>query len=130
MSTTTATSRLGWYARRAAQMSPAEMAWRVRDQVVRAAWSPRQVTRQQLARATAVPARELAFTAVLPPGTAARVPEEARKLLLETADRLLRGEWETLGVLRTDLERPDWFRDPVTGRRSDPDKYAFRIGHR
>ena len=77
---TAVTSRLGWYARRAARMSPAEMAWRARDQVVRAAWSPRQVTREQLARvAAAAPARELAFTAVLPPGTAARVPEEARK---------------------------------------------------
>ena len=128
---TAGTSRLGWYVRRAAQMSPAEVAWRVRDQAVRAAWSPRQVTCHQLARTAAtVPTRELAFTAVLPPGTAARVPEEARKLVLEAADRLLRGEWETLGVLRTDLERPDWFRDPVTGRRSDPDKYAFRVDHR
>ena len=50
--------------------------------------------------------------------------------MLAAADRLLRGEWETLGVLRTDLERPDWFRDPVTGRRSDPDRYAFRVDHR
>jgi hypothetical protein len=111
-------------------MSPAEMAWRVRDQLVRAAWSPRQVTRQQLARVAAAPARELAFTAVLPSGTAARVPEEARKPVLEAADRLLHGEWETLGVRRTDLDRPDWFRDPVTGRRSDPDRYAFRVDHR
>lgn len=112
-------------------MSSGEMAWRVRDQVVRAAWSPRQVTRHELARAAAaVPARELAFTAVLPPGTAARVPEEAMKSVLQAADRLLRGEWETLGVLRTDLERPDWFRDPVTGRRSAQDRYAFRIDHR
>ena len=39
--------------------------------------------------------------------------------MLEAADRLLRGEWEVLGVLRTDLVRPDWFCDPVTGRRSD-----------
>src|SRR5271157_162375 len=124
------TSRLGWYVRRAARMSPAEMAWRARDQVVRAAWSPRQVTRHQVARGAAAPVRELAFTAVLPPGTAARVPEEASKPVLEAADRLLRGEWETLGVLRTDLERPDWFRDPVTGRRSDPDRYAFRVDHR
>ena len=128
---TAAASRLGWYARRAAQMSPAEVAWRVRDQVVRAAWSPRQVTRQQLARtAAAAPARALTFTAVLPPDTAARVPGEAREQVLEAADRLLRGEWETLGVLRTDLERPDWFRDPVTGLRSDPDRYAFRVDHR
>jgi Heparinase II/III-like protein/Heparinase II/III N-terminus len=125
------TSRLGWYARRAARMSPAEMAWRARDQLVRVAWAPRQVTREQLAKVvTAASGREPAFTAVLPPGAAAQVPEEARKPLLEAADRLLRGEWETLGVLRTDLERPDWFRDPVTGRRSDPDKYAFRIDHR
>jgi hypothetical protein len=126
-----AVSRLGWYARRAAQMSPVEVAWRARDQAVRAAWSPRQVTRQQLARAAdAVPGRELAFTAVVPPGTAAQVSAEARRQVLEAADRLLRGEWETLGVLRTDLERPDWFRDPVTGLRSDPDKYAFRVDHR
>ena len=124
-------SRLGWYARRAAQMSPAEMAWRARDQVVRTAWSPRQVTRQKLARVTAAtPARDLAFTAVLPPGTAARVPREARTQVLAAADQLLRGEWETLGVLRTDLERPDWFLDPITGRRSDPEKYAFLVGHR
>ena len=126
-----ATSRLGWYARRAARMSPAEMAWRARDQVARAAWSPRQVTRRQLAAApSAVPVRALAFTAVLPASTAARVPEEARKAVLRAADQLLRGEWETLGVLRTDLERPDWFRDPVTGRRSDPDQYAFRVDYR
>ena len=58
------------------------------------------------------------------------MPEEARKPVLEAADRLLRGEWEVLGVLRTDMERPDWFRDPVTGRRSAPGRYAFRIDHR
>jgi len=107
------------------------MAWRARDQVARVAWSPRQVTRRQLAAApSAVPARALAFAAVLPAGTVARVPEEARKAVLNAADQLLRGEWETLGVLRTDVERPDWFRDPVSGRRSDPDRYAFRVDHR
>ena len=133
---TSATSRLGWYVRRPARKSPAEMAWRARDQLVRAAWSLRQVAREQLAReqrtqpGVAAPASGLAFTAVLPPGTAAQVPEEARKAVLEAADRLLRGEWETLGVLRTDLEQPDWFRDPVTGRRSAQDRYAFRIDHR
>ena len=126
-----AASAPGGYARRAARMSPAEMAWRLRDQLLRVAWSPRQVTRHQLARALApAPARALKFTAVLPPGTAARVPGEAREPVLEAAERLLQGEWETLGVLRTDLERPDWFRDPVTGRRSAQDRYAFRINHR
>ena len=42
----------------------------------------------------------------------------------------MRGEWEVLGVVRTDLVRPDWFYDPVTGRRSPSDRYAFRIDHR
>jgi hypothetical protein len=130
-SVTTTGSRLGWYARRAARMSPVEMAWRARDQLVRAAWAPRQVTREQLAsKVAAAPGRELAFTAVLPAGTAARVAQQAAQPLLEAADRLLRGEWEVLGVLRTDLAQPDWFGDPVTGRRSDPDRYAFRIDHR
>ena len=128
---TAVTSRLGRYARRAALISPSGIFWRARDRVVRAAWSPRQVTRQQLARAAAAPpAHELVFTAVVPLSTAGRVPEEARKQLLAVADRLLRGEWETLGVLRADLERPDWFRDPVTGRQSDPDRYAFRLDYR
>jgi hypothetical protein len=112
-------------------MSPGEIAWRVRDQLVQAAWGARQVTREQLARsAVPTPDGKLAFTAVLPAGIAERVPEEVRKPLLAAADRLLAGEWETLGILRTDLERPDWFRDPVTGRRSDPDQYAFRVDHR
>ena len=35
-----------------------------------------------------------------------------------------------LGVHRTDLAQPDWFRDPVTGRRSPADTYAFRVNHR
>ena len=42
----------------------------------------------------------------------------------------MRGEWEVQGVVRTDLVEPDWFRDPVTGRRSAQDRYAFRIDHR
>jgi Heparinase II/III-like protein/Heparinase II/III N-terminus len=125
------TSQLGWYVSRLARMSPAEVPWRARDQVVRMAWSRRQVRREQLAGITAAPpAGELRFTAVLPAGAAARVPEEIRKPVLAAAERLLRGEWETLGVLRTDLEKPDWFLDPVTGRRSAPDRYAFRVDHR
>ena len=123
-------SRLGWYTRRLAMMSPAEMAWRVRDQVLQAAWSPRQVRREHIVMDAPAPAGERRFTAVLPPGTAAQVPEEARIAVLDSADLLLAGEWEVLGVIRTDLARPDWFSDPVTGRRSAPDRYAFRIDHR
>jgi hypothetical protein len=121
-------------------MSPAEVAWRARDQAVQLAWSRRQVKRGE--RPAAPPAARLApgrgqaaaapprFTATLPPGSAGRVPGAARAAILAAADRLMGGEWEVLGVLRTDLAQPDWFLDPVTGRRSEPDKYAFRINHR
>jgi len=124
------TSRLGWYARRLARMSPAEVPWRARDQVIRLAWARRQVRPGQLAAVAPRPAGEHRFTASLPSGTAALVPEAARTAVLASAGRLLRGEWEVLGVLRTDLVRPDWFLDPVTGRRSAPDQYAFRVDHR
>ena len=125
------TERIGWYARRVARMSPAEVAWRARNQALQAAWSRRQVRRGQIpAIAASQRAGERRFTAVLPPHTAARVPAEARGAVVRSADQLLRGEWEVLGVLRTDLVLPDWFHDPVTGRRSPHDRYAFRINHR
>ena len=43
------------------------------------------------------------FAGVLPTGTAERVRREARAAVLDSAERLLRGEWEVLGVVRTDL---------------------------
>jgi Heparinase II/III-like protein/Heparinase II/III N-terminus len=127
---TTAASRLGWYMRRLARMSPAEVAWRARDQVLRAAWSRRQVTRNQLVKIGPPSVGEPRFRAVLPREAAARVPDEAKAAVLASADRLLSGEWEVLGILRTDMVRPDWFRDPRTGCRSAPDRFAFRIDHR
>jgi hypothetical protein len=125
----TAGSRLGWYLRRVAAMSPAEVAWRTRDQALRAMWSLRQVKPGQLEVAAPLPG-DREFAAVLPPGTAERVSGEARAAILESAERLLYGEWEVLGVVRTDLVQPDWFLDPVAGRRSVQDRHAFRIDHR
>ena len=111
-------------------MSPAEVSWRVRDQALQVAWARRQVRRAQADFPGPPPGRELKFAAILPPDTAALVPAPARAGVLDAADRLLKGEWEVLGVERTDLVEPDWFRDPITGRRSDPDRYAFRVDHR
>ena len=111
-------------------MSPAEVAWRARDQVLRAAWTRRQVTRERIVEVAPPAGAGRAFTAVLPPETASRVAAEAKASVLASADQLLRGEWEVLGVVRTDMSQPDWFRDPVTGRRSDPGRYAFRVDHR
>jgi hypothetical protein len=123
-------SRLGWYARRVARMSPTEMAWRVRDQVVQTAWSRRQVTREQLAKIGPPPTGERTFGVVLPREAAARVPKAVKDAVLANADRLLHGEWEVLGAIRTDMVRPDWFSAPPAGRRSAPGRYAFHIDHR
>jgi len=127
----TGTFSLGWYARRLSRMSPAEIAWRIREQATRRAWSRRQVCPGQIASAAPPQAAaERRFTAVLPADAARRVPEHARAALIANAERLLKGEWETLGVVRIDMVQPDWFYDPVTGRRSVPEKYAFRINQR
>jgi hypothetical protein len=126
----TANSRLGWYLRRVAAMSPAEVAWRARDQMMQAAWSLRQVRPGQIPVETPPPGGDPEFATVLPPGTAERISGEARAAILESAERLLGGEWEVLGIVRTDLVQPDWFLDPLTGRRSLQDRYAFRIDHR
>jgi hypothetical protein len=128
------TSRVAWYARRLGRMSPAEIAWRAREQALRRAWRSRQVLPGQtaallpLTAAEALPRRR--FTAVLPPELAARVPETARAAIVADADRLLKGQWEMLGAVRTDMVQPDWFWDPVTGRRSSPDAYAFSVNQR
>jgi hypothetical protein len=123
-------SKLGWYARRLGRMSPAEIVWRGREQALRRAWARRQVRQDQLASLPPLPPRERRFTSVLPPDADSLVPEQARAALIADADRLLKGEWEMLGVVRTDLTQPDWFWCPVTDRRSAPGKYAFGINQR
>ena len=89
---------------------------------------PAQVT--GLPPLRALPAGARGSRPVLPPGAAALVPEAAREAILADAGRLLSGEWEMLGVVRTDMKDPDWFLDPATGRRSAPQAYAFRVDHR
>jgi Heparinase II/III-like protein/Heparinase II/III N-terminus len=123
-------TKLGWYARRLRRMSPGEIAWRFREQAVRRAWARRQVRRDGLLSLSPLPKAERRFTAILPPGVAARVPEQAKAAVVADASRLLKGEWELLSVVRTDMEHPDWFYDPVTGRRSAPDAYAFSLDQR
>jgi hypothetical protein len=109
-------------------MSPAEVVGRARDQAVRLAWQRRQVRPGQ--PVPALPQGKRRFTSVLPVGSGARVPGPARDAVLDSARELLAGEWDVLGVARTDLTAPDWFHDPVTGRRSDPGRYSFRINTR
>ena len=141
-------SRLSWYARRAARMSPAEVAWRARDQAVQLAWSPRQVRREQVAAGPAEAGQPVAGPAqpAATPGSqsagSAHSPPSCRRAPPSGCPRPpARPCWprptsccwasgRCSGSTRTDLVRPDWFRDPVTGRRAPADRYAFRINHR
>ena len=85
------TSQLGWYARRLARMSPAEMAWRVREQALRTAWARRQVRQDQVPGLpplkSALPSHERRFTSVLPPDAGVLVPAAAREAILADAGR-------------------------------------------
>jgi hypothetical protein len=111
-------------------MSPAEMLWRVHDKALQAAWSRRQVSREHVLTGVGAPQAGCQFTARLPSGTAEQVPEEVKKAVLAAASELLAGKWEVLGVVRSDLVRPDWFHDPVTGQRAPADQYALGINQR
>jgi hypothetical protein len=115
-------------------MSPAEIIWRVQERVVSRVWARRQVRQEEVAALpplTAVLAvADRRFTSLLPEGCASLVPDDAKAAIVADADRLLKGEWEMLGEVRIDMERPDWFRDPVTGHRSAPDAYAFSLDQR
>jgi len=110
-------------------MSPAELAWRARDQALRLSWARRQVGQGQLAEISLPPGRR-EFTGGLDPAAAGQVPAAAREKLVAAAGLLLHGQWEVLGVDRADLIEPDWFLDPVSGRRAPADRYCFRVNHR
>jgi len=121
---------IGWYVRRLQRMSATELAWRIRDQAARTAWARLQVHPQQSPHGRPPVQSERHFTAALPAGAKAGIPEEAGRAVIDAADRIMAGELDVLGVSRKDLGSPDWFYDPVTGRRSDPARYAFGINYR
>lgn len=121
-------ARLGWYWRRLRRMSPAEMVHRGGDRARSWTWRRRQVLPGEGAEPFGPSDRR--FGAQLPPGVASDVPAAAREAVLQAASRLFDGRWEVLGVTRSDIVSPDWFLDPVTGRRAPAERYAFRIDHR
>ncbi|WP_416973803.1 alginate lyase family protein [Streptomyces sp. 4F14] len=111
----------GWYLRRLSRMGPAEVAGRAGDTVRRRRW--------RSARPVCPEVTGARFTAVLPPEALASVPPDAVKRLVAEADRLMAGHAEFFGVVRDDLDDPDWWYDPKTGRRA-PWGYAFDVPYR
>jgi Heparinase II/III-like protein/Heparinase II/III N-terminus len=116
-----------WYARRLARMSPAEMAWRARDQVTKHSWRTRQVV-DAAADPLDVP---VGGPPPIPLQPSVEVTEEARVQLKEVAEELLAGRWQVFARTREDMAGPpDWFLDPRTGRRAPDRIYCFDIDHR
>ena len=58
------------------------------------------------------------------------VPDDARQRVIAAADEILAGQWQLLGVVRRDMEDPDWFFDPITGTRAPQTDYCFKVDHR
>lgn len=131
---------LRWRIHRLAKMSPSEVAWRLSDharhrswasqQVAPGAWPPADHPDSVPAPSSLRPTEQRTFRAVLRPQVLADVPEAARQRTVAAAEQLLAGRWEVLGTVRHDMEDPDWFLDPVTGRRAPQAQYCFRVDHR
>lgn len=111
-------------------MSAEEVAHRGADQLRKTTWSRRQVAPGASSPLPKDLLRFREFSSALPDRARAEVPTEVRDAVVAAADRLLAGEWSILGVPRPDIAYPDWFLDPVTGRRAPQDRMAFRIDHR
>lgn len=109
--------------RRLQCMSPQELVWRSSDILRQRAWRLKQGVQPKLARAPR-------FESPLPAGTLNAVPADEVRRLLRTADEILAGRWDVLGVIRQDMVAPDWFLDPLSGRRAPQAEYCFGINHR
>jgi hypothetical protein len=111
-------------------MSPQELLFRVGDRARQLRWARRQVRPGEAFPPVEglLPARS--FQPTLAPEVLAQVPPEAGRAVVHVADRLLTGDWDVLGTGRPDVVDPDWFRDPVTGRRAPDAALAFGIDHR
>ena len=134
-------SRVAWYLRRLQCMSPQEVLWRSSDVLRQRAWRLKQVPTTTAPRYPALLARvghrvtpKLAkaprFESPLPAGALDAVPADEVRRLLRSADEILAGRWDVLGVTRQDMLAPDWFLDPLSGRRAPQAEYCFSINHR
>ncbi len=124
------TKDIGWYTRRLRQMSPSEVAGRGADTMRRVSWARRHVLPGGRVAPPPGLLDDRTFPAPLPVGALARVPQRAGAGIVAAADRIREGDWSLLGTSRDDIADPDWFLDPVTGRRAPDRTLAFRVDHR
>jgi Heparinase II/III-like protein/Heparinase II/III N-terminus len=133
---------VAWYVRRLQRMSPQEVLWRSSDVLRQRVWRLKQVPPTATAprylarfarggyRVKPKLAKVPRFESPLPAGALDAVPADDVRRLLRTADEILAGRWDVLGVTRLDMVAPDWFLDPLSGRRAPQAAYCFGINHR
>jgi hypothetical protein len=119
-----------WYIQRLRGLSPSEMVYRTLDGVRRRTWAHRQVHPGETVALPTDVQKDRAFVSPLPTSARDGADPDAASALIRAADAVLAGTWTVLGTLRADSADPDWFHDPVTGRRAPDDRLAFRIHHR
>jgi Heparinase II/III-like protein/Heparinase II/III N-terminus len=110
-------------------MTPSEVGGRLEDRWHQSVWTARHAKghyEAEVARAPKQPA--LAGPSVH--GVLDALAPGIRSDLLKTADQILDGKWEILGIVREDLNAPDWFFDPLSGRSYAKDLCAFSIDFR
>jgi len=134
-------AELEWRLQRLSKMSASEVKWRISDHVRRRRWASRQVmpdvSPQSLALRSAKHEkapwnsdRDAQFRSLPTQETLQAVPDETRRRVIAAAEEILAGQWQLLGAVRRDMEDPDWFFDPVTGRRAPQLDYCFKVNHR
>jgi hypothetical protein len=117
-----------WYARRLVAMSPAEVGQRVRQQVVKQRW--RRSWSAVPGPPSMSPREARPFVAARSAADAVEIDPLRLKALVAHADEIVAGRFEVFGMTRDDLVSPDWFLDPVTGRRAPDDEFAFTVAYR
>jgi hypothetical protein len=115
-----------WYLSRLRRMTPQEVSWRLRDEMVKRRW-------RTLKGAGAPPPASGAATfafAPLEPGELALDPAEAQGLIA-AAERILAGR---MPLFERDMKLPqsarDWFTDPDSGRVAPDEAYTFDVDSR
>ena len=130
---------LEWRFRRLSQMSATEVGWRISDHLRRKRWAKQQIRpgasslTPETSRNSMMPGRprrDATFPAIAAEELLLAVPDDARQKVIAAAEGLLAGRWDLLGAVRLDMEDPDWFLDPVTGKRAPQADYCFNVNHR
>lgn len=117
---------LTWYWHRLRRMGPVEVAWRVRDAILKYLWHYRQ---RNPVKACSL--AERSFAGVLPILDRNSFPQAAIAGLVTAAQGLLEGHWRVFTKQHPALGAdPDWFFDACSGLRAPADRYAFDIPYR